>query len=276
MIRSETEEGLVKRQTVAELVAVYEASAESIRQGFALIAGAEQRLNDAFTLGEWSGLQVRDRWNHSRFNWGNPTETLEVLKRDVWKTLVDRLEVRRMLSVARAKELDEQLDKGELPDVTVENVFAFAQGFANNLDKMLEEAVQEVFEFLRPGGRAAEYKTNSQLEVPRKVILPWAVDSWGYGGHPFHVSYGHHADRLRALENVFSALDGKGSITKSHNGLLIDAINQSPDGKAETDYFKAVCFKNRNLHLEFKRLDLLARLNQIAGGARLRPKPEAA
>lgn len=81
---------------------------------------------------------------------------------------------------------------------------------------------------------------------------------------------------LRALENVFTALDGKGSITKTHNGEIIDAINRSTDGTGETDYFRFRACRNRNLHLEFKRLDLLARLNQIAGGARLRPKPEAA
>lgn len=103
------------------------------------------------------------------------------------------------------------------------------------------------------------------------MILPWAVEAWGFG-HPFHVSYGHHDAQLRAIENVFSALDGKGSISKTHNGLLVDAINQSADGRGETDYFRFRCFKNRNLHLEFRRLDLLARFNQIAGGARLRPK----
>src|SRR5436190_20361060 len=38
----------------------------------------------------------------------------------------------------------------------------------------------------------------------------------------------------------------------------------------ETDYFKFRCFRNRNLHQEFKRLDLVAKLNAIAGGMRLR------
>lgn len=269
-------EGLTKRQTVAELVAVYEQAAESIRQGFALIAGAERRLNEAFTLGEWRDLSVRDRYNRAQFNWGNPDDTLEILRRDIWRIIVDRLEIRRMLSVARAKELDAQLEKGELPDITVESVATFARGFAENLDRMLEEAVQEVFEFLRPRGRAAEYKTNSQLEVPRRVILTYMVETWGYHGHPFHVGYDRPSAQLRALENVFTALDGKGSITKTHNGEIIDAINRSTDGTGETDYFRFRACRNRNLHLEFKRLDLLARLNQIAGGARLRPKPEAA
>lgn len=267
-----SEEGLTKRLTVPELVAVYERAAADIRAAFGLIAGAEKRLNDAFTLGEWRDLSVRDRYRRASFNWGDPEDALEILRRDIWKTLVDRLEIRRMLSVARAKELDAQLDKGELPDITEENVAAFARGFAENLDRMLEEAVEEVFNFLRPGGRAAEYKTNSQLEVPRRVILTYMVEPWGYGSHPFHVGYDRPSAQLRALENVFTALDGKGSITKSHNGELVDAINQSTDGTGETAYFRFRACRNRNLHLEFLRPDLLARLNQIAGGARLKPK----
>ncbi|GMV18358.1 MAG: hypothetical protein AMXMBFR56_65820 [Polyangiaceae bacterium] len=271
-----SQEGLTKRQTVVELVAVYEREAEAIRQGFALLAGAEKRLNAAFTLGEWHGIRITDRHNRSRYDWDDPKDTLEQLKRDIWSILVDRLEVQRMLSVARSKQLNEQLERGELPDITVENVFAFAQGFIDNLDEMLGEAVEEVFNFLRPGGRAAEYKTNSQLEVPRRVILTWMVDTWGYGSHLFHVSYDRAESQLRALENVFSALDGQGSIAKTHKGRLVDAINQSPDGKAETEYFKVVCYRNRNLHLEFKRLDLLEKFNRLAGGRRLRPKSDDA
>ena len=38
----------------------------------------------------------------------------------------------------------------------------------------------------------------------------------------------------------------------------------------ETPYFKGRVFSNGNMHLEFKRRDLLKRLNQIAGGRRLR------
>ena len=51
---------------------------------------------------------------------------------------------------------------------------------------------------------------------------------------------------------------------------LIDAIEAAKDGTGETEYLRFRCFRNRNLHLEFKRLDLVAKLNAIAGGMRLR------
>lgn len=47
---------------------------------------------------------------------------------------------------------------------------------------------------------------------------------------------------------------------------LVDAIGTSGiKGVGETEYFKFKCYKNGNLHLEFKRSDLVDTLNQIAG-----------
>ncbi len=77
---------------------------------------------------------------------------------------------------------------------------------------------------------------------------------------------------IRAIDNVFHALDCNGTI-KTHRGPLIDAIEAVKDGTGGTDYFRFRCFRNRNLHLEFKRLDLVAKLNAVAGGMRLRGQP---
>ena len=85
---------------------------------------------------------------------------------------------------------------------------------------------------------------------------------------------GHHREQnIRAIDNVFHALDGNGTI-KTHGGPLIDAIETAKDGTGETQYFKFRCFRNRNLHLEFKRLDVVAKLNAVAGGMRLRGHPD--
>ena len=127
----------------------------------------------------------------------------------------------------------------------------------------IEEAVREVFEFLRP--RNSRYKTNTEFEIGKRVILFALENKWGGG---FRVDH-YREQNIRAIDNVFHALDGNGTI-KSHRGPLIDAIEASKDGTGETEYFRFRCFRNRNLHLEFKRLDLVAKLNAVAGGMRLR------
>jgi len=232
-----------------------------------LVAPAEDQLNAVFKLDEWRGVRVETR--HINFN--DPDGAIAELRKNMWDRLISQLEIRRLMSIRAAAELDEQIKKGELPEITIENVTQIAHGFVSNIDKMLEDAVEEVFNWLRP--RCSDYKTNSELEVPPKVILSWMVER-AWSGAGFRINY-HREQHLRALENVFSALDGRGSITKTYSGKLADAIQASgASGVGETEYFAFRCFKNRNMHLAFKRLDLLERFNAIAGGMRLRPAKE--
>jgi hypothetical protein len=136
---------------------------------------------------------------------------------------------------------------------------------------MLTEAVEEVFSFLRP--RRSEYKRNSEFEVPPKIILSHIVDT-GWMGR-FRVSY-YRSQHLTALENVFSALDGRGSVSKSYYSALQQEIEKATrtERRFQTEYFEGTVHKNGNMHLTFRRLDLLKRLNEIAGGKRLRGERE--
>lgn len=70
---------------------------------------------------------------------------------------------------------------------------------------------------------------------------------------------------LQSLDTIFHLLDGRGIPTESHYGPLVSAI-EAEDGKiGETEYFKYKCFKNGNLHLEFKRSDLVDEFNLRCG-----------
>jgi hypothetical protein len=259
---------LARRLSVTEAVAIYEQAERDIRAAFDLVARAERRLTETFVLGDSPTIHVHDRWG--KVNFDRIDESLEELRRQIWRQLVERLELRRFMSIRAWNTLDHQLREGkDVPEITHETVTAMGQQFQQQMGSMLEEAVQEVFEWLRP--RGSDYKTNSEFEIGPRVILSYVVER-AWGGDGFRVCY-HREPNLTALENVFSALDGKGAVTKGHYSLLSTAIKESGKaGRGETEYFRFRCFKNRNLHLEFKRPDLLARLNQIAGGTRLRGK----
>ncbi len=74
------------------------------------------------------------------------------------------------------------------------------------------------------------------------------------------------------MDNVFHRLDGKGS-PKYQDGfvtMLNVAIRERRPG-AEISYFRCKWFMNCNLHVEFKRLDLLKQLSQLGGDISLFP-----
>lgn len=259
-------DALAPRLSLPDVVTIYERAERDIRDGLALIVRAKAQLDRAF--GSGIGVSIVDRWQ--RLHPENPEDVMENVRRQCWRELVERLELRRFMSIKEWKKLEEQIKDGTPPELTRENVTAMAHQYQQRMPQMLGEAVEEVFDWLRPPG--SRYKTNTELEIGERVILGGVVEA-GYGREPFRTNY-YFEPQLSALENCFTALDGRGSITKGHYSELSSAIKSSPDGNGETQYFRFKCFKNRNLHLQFKRLDLLARFNAIAGGRRLRPKKD--
>jgi hypothetical protein len=263
---------LVSRTTVRELVLAFASAEQEIRAAFAAIVAAEARVNAVFTLGEESYKSIRVSACGSRYHdrFDDPDETIGLMTRAAWRTIVDRLELRRFMSIKAYDQMTKALDTEKLPPITEENVLRFAHDHLARARSYLRDAVGEVFEWLRPrkGTQTGDLKTNSELEVPSKVILGYVVErGWSSG---FRVNYTRR-QHLVALENVFNAIAGNGEICKGYQSLLETAIETAKDGEGETELFRFRCCLNGNLHLTFKRLDLLDRFNMLAGGKTLRP-----
>lgn len=272
---------LALRTTVRELCAVFQQAENDVRAAFDRIATAEQRLNSIFAMrDDRHEFTIRMTRSHYGFDAEMREECIADMRRQAWRAIVERLEIRRALSIERERQLSTSLDKDDPKPLTEENVVAFVRRFADDLPALFEEAIVEVFNWLRPGEeswRMTKWKTNqknARIELGPKVILSGVVTLSEFTRR-FEVGY-YDRPRLLALDNVFSGLDGKGTIAKTYNGPLVDAIHASTTGAAETEYFAVRMYKNGSLHLTFRRLDLLAALNRKAGGANLKPHHDAA
>lgn len=264
---------LTRKATIREMVNAFEATAAVVRRCFAELREAEASVNRAFCNSEtFDAIRIdataeRGRYQ-SRSVYDDET-AIKTMERHAWRQLSERLEMRRILSVAKAKELDKQLDDEELPPITEANVEAFVQKYMRDLPSLLSDSIREVFEFLRPhaGYAGSQYKTNPRFELGEKVILTNWAERWHNGKFHMNYYYMHHAN---ALERVFQALDGQGEILKGYDSCLAAAMDASSDGEGETAYFRFKACKNHNLHLWFKRPDLVAKLNAVAGGKNLK------
>lgn len=268
------------RSTITELCNAWATSETELRAAFAQLVTVRERLEKFFDPGvRMYGFDIAHAGDHhdKRPDFGKPDATLKELKRRVWQNIVNRLELRKVMSLKRAQELDKQLETGEgLPELTASNVLAMLETTLNQAGQFLEEKVLECYENLRPRGyRLSDYKTNQKSAaagVGQKVILTYAVRRSYRREGGFEVQYGRTQDELRALDQVFHLLDGQPTNGASWAGALCDAISSQTQGgknSFETKYFRGRCFGNGNLHLEFTRADLVARFNLIAGGARL-------
>lgn len=223
------------------------------------IRGQCQRLKEAFPS-EHRDFEVT--FSHPYGSRNREDDIKRNMQRTAWGIIVENLGIRNVMSVAKRNEFDAQLEKGELPDITEATIVGMLLGLMGQAQDFAREAAREVFDLLRPWRR--DYKTNNPFRVGRRVILQYYVDE-GYG-RPFHHTYGRSAE-LTAIDGVFHLMDGKGVMREK--SPLITAIDTSETGMGETDYFRFKCFRNRNLHLEFRRLDLVQELNMLAVGERV-------
>jgi hypothetical protein len=248
----------------------YREAIAEMRQAMELLGNASEKLLATFGTADRTmhsfGLYMEGR--RCQFTM-KPDEIELQWRQTAWRILVDRLELKRICSVKRAEEIDKQLnDPKALPEITEANMVAMIEGNGREIGNFLEEAAVEVFEAFRPWreyGWNKRFKTNELDEIGEKVCLDGYVER-GYNKQTFRLSYySERTQRIRCLDNIMHMLDGKGPVP-THAGPLVDALNSTSNtGRVETEYFVAKCYMKGSLHLKFKRLDLLAKLNAIGG-----------
>src|SRR4051812_19810103 len=93
----------IPRTTLTQMATAYPQAEEDIRKAFKMLADAEDSLHTAFqndryyfTVGGRHGLDIRE-----------PDRTLLNLKHAAWRALVDKMGIKKALSIKRAQELED-------------------------------------------------------------------------------------------------------------------------------------------------------------------------
>lgn len=240
-----------------------------------------QELHDLFVSnGAYSyDFKLDLRYHSQNYEHDDILEIIKRMKRDAWECLIRKLDVRKIMSKNKQDMLDAQLEGkseyydrtqglsvplGELPEITADNIVQVLTGLIESSGSMIEEKIREEYDFWKTH-RSDGYKTNDPNILGEKVIRGWLVRREGWRTEYWNVVYQNEA-HLQSLDHIFHLLDGKG-IPQEYGGQLVAAIKAcGDDGAGETQYFKFKCFRNGNLHLRFKNLELLAEFNRIAAG----------
>ncbi len=258
---------LTKYVPVQGMVASYLLAQAEVRQAFEHLAAAKTHLIAIYGKNGFK-TDIIDR-DHTHLD-----SCLLQMKRYLWQEIITKSQVRHFLSEKRKKELDEMLyprndyEPDKLPEISIEAVQSFISNIAGDLDGLFREAVCEVFDMLRPP--RSEYKTNTEYEIGERVVLNYIIshDKWGFTS----LNYYGAKQKLINMDNVFHLLDGKPVVTYPDDIVtcMKEAILPPRKWEAETEYFGLRWHKKGTLHVRFKRMDLVAKLNKIAGGNRLK------
>jgi transcriptional regulator len=257
------DKGIVQRTTVSALVTAYQTAMTEIDQGYATLYQAQSRLRAAF--GEGANFDTIE--THS-YRSSDPASVKMKIRKAAWRQIISMIEVEKIMSTKALKQLREKLeDDKQVPEITTDSVVTILEAMRQNSGEYAKQMILEVYEWLMRGQSSYDdYKTNAKnarRALGKKVIIAGVLQSNYLGGT--RISYGYTAqDMLNAVDKVFHSLDGKG-VPDGYCGPLVDAINASVS-QGSTDYFFFKKYLNSNLHLEFKRLDLVEQINRIAGG----------
>lgn len=247
---------LIKSHKATALVDNYNQAVKDITQAYDLLYQAKLRLAGVF--GQYADQVLPYHANDYNLK-STCKDALKIVKRKAWNSTVKQMGFSRLMSQKRLDQLQEDLNTDNIPDFNLSNIHNIFQSLYTTQEDMFAESVKEVYNWLRP---ISSYKTNSPYEVQKKVILTRILDNWGFGKK---LDY-KQEQNIYNLDKIFHALDGNG--IPKYPADLVTIIKQTFEDNEDvcnTDYFSAKFYNNGNMHLVFKRLDLVDKFNKIAG-----------
>lgn len=265
--------GILPHQTVHMIVENVRQAQSDLHEAFCLLQGAKERL--AACLGSGREVGYNDHlWSSTLSDYDLPRRAHEIeaqITRRAWAYLISHMGMQHYMTEARQHELRAQLDAGQFPVLTVDNVLSTLEGLTTQVGGLLLEFIIEVFDWLRPSPRSrlGQLKTNKQFLVPYTVIVGYAVEKNYH--HTFRLNY-HREANMRSLGNALALLDGRG-VQRYPEDLvthLKTALHSCCSGQAaEVPYMTVKPYGNGNLHIKFRRRDLIDKLNHMGSDVTL-------
>lgn len=240
---------LVKPATLSELIAIYEQKIRDLNEFIPYYEKVKGFLQEGYQRG------------HSSISYD---KTKDKLKKDAWLSVIEKTQLFSLMSIESANKLkksfygDETCESAGIPSFTFDNVTAFIDERQQAMPDMFDEKILEVYKILRPSNYY-DLKTNktSLFEgIGKKVILEWYFERKYSGG--LEIRY-QKREEINAIQEIFSLLEGKG--IPADGEKLYHKLSGAERADAYNDeYFRIKGYNNGNMHLEFKRMDLVRKI----------------
>lgn len=184
------------------------------------------------------------------------------IDRAAWGHLRDALGIKNLMDAQALKEYNEVMyySKDAVPVFNEESAFATFSELYENRQRMFVRGLVNVFR----GLNTSWYKSNSAFCLTPKIVMSSAVSDFGsrYGGS-LNTS-NNVSSQLSDLDRIFHILDEKTPL--DHLCDASSAVSLAANrghANIETEYFHFKLHKNGNLHVIFKRVDLVEKANKL-------------
>lgn len=253
---------LIRKDSIEELAGHRDRALELARQALELLVQAELAAKRAGPSLEYHGgflssLDRGDMYALGGDDKDNVDKVMDGIRRRVdgyaWKSLQKVSGLRNLMDATAHEQFSKKLDE-EPPAFTVDNAVATFASLAAQAPEIFERSLVAVFERLN----TRDYKTNSAFRIGPRIILTYCFHSYGWS------HWGSKRELMADLDRIMHVLDGKKPPEAGNAADYISAQYNAKETTAVTEYFEARMFRgNGNLHLKFRRPDLLEKANRI-------------
>ncbi len=253
------EQPLVRKDSLEELVGHRNTALDLARHALETLVAAEAAAKRAAPQDSYAGFidaLVRDRLYRMRTE-GDVEEPMATVRRAIdrhaWACLQKLSGLRNLMDVTAHRQMAEQLSN-DPPPFTVENVTATYMSLAAQAPKIFERSLVTVFKRLN----TKDYRTNSAFRIGPRIILTYMFSEYGFS------HWDSKRELVADLDRIFHTLDGKKPPEAGNAADAIEAAYRRHESTHATEYFEVRMFRgNGNMHMKFRRLDLLEKANRI-------------
>ncbi|MEG3650766.1 DUF4942 domain-containing protein [Escherichia coli] len=178
----------------------------------------------------------------------------------IWSHLMNETGMKTLMSTQQISEWETQLDTDNMPEATLENIYASFRALHQNKGQIFQEGVTDLFKKL-----SWDYKTNCPCKIGKKIIVNNMVGSSSRKNSYYVTVEGRN--KVNDLEKMMCILDGRNvpdhRIAAGAQFYDFTSENMWNGESFEHEFFTIKYFKARTGHIIFKRLDLVDKLNDI-------------
>jgi hypothetical protein len=256
-----TSHEMIRKGSAEELIGHRNRALEYYELGLSWIAKAYQAQVLA-APGSYMPETLCDRYalSFAKYEGNGVPEKMKTVRRQVdssvWTYLVGATELQSLMDAETLAAFREQVRK-EPPEVTLDNLISTLTDLRDRRGSILQQSLVNVFKKL-----SRHYKNNDAFRLGKKMILDYALSQ--HGGF-----YGYKRDLVSDIDRMFHVLDGKQPPTHLNDaGHVVHETSWSLNtpqyqSECESEYFRFKLYRNGNLHVIFKRPDLVAKANKI-------------
>src|SRR5690625_275049 len=261
---------------IERLVAEYETACGLARDTYEAVTAKQSVYSYISELNRREG-EVGGEFSHivpmeKTYRTQDLNDELDRLRRGYWALILDTDDFRELLTNEAIQKLNRQIEAANEMEINLANIRMLLTALGANQRDILIDSVVSIFEKITTY-HMNEYssnihyyngwKTNDAYRINKKIIIPIKSE---FDMFDFGVGLSNEAPRYEYV--TYEVKNWIGDIIKAFkliDSTVSDEFEAISDKEFENDTLRFRMFLNGNIHVWFKDLRLLAKLNYLCG-----------